>query len=68
MLLTTTTLHALSLSVSFYNNTFLQIPLTHVIDNIQWMVHNSSILSAAGERNPDLAKQINVIGGNAYHF
>jgi len=42
-------------------NTFHRIIVEYKID---WMIHNSSILSAAGERDPALAMDINVKGLN----
>jgi len=48
----------LYLDVTDYNN-FARIVVEY---NIQWLVHNSSILSAAGEKNPQLAKEINITG------
>jgi threonine 3-dehydrogenase len=33
-----------------------------VENNIDWLIHNSSLLSAAGEKNPHLAMQLNIQG------
>jgi len=46
------------LDVTDYHN-FARVVVEH---NIHWIIHNSSILSAAGERNPQLAKDINITG------
>jgi threonine 3-dehydrogenase len=40
-------------------NSLAQIVVEHKID---WLIHNSSILSASGERNPQLALEVNVKG------
>lgn len=33
-----------------------------VNNNIDWLVHYSAVLSAAGERNVDLAREVNITG------
>lgn len=36
-----------------------------VNNNIDWLVHYSAVLSAAGERNVSLAREVNVTGAHS---